>query len=192
MATGKGKPMAKKSCSFGAGFCLIMVLFLAGCGPKMVAKINKFPHMYEEMPASILILPPMNETTAADAKEYYSTTIQEPLSFSGYYVFPFEVTAEILKMEGLYDTELIRNTPLPKFREYFGAEYGRWTSRVDRQGHRYRHQFGSCGLCPPCPAGQLSCLIHSALWKISFPTFERPATEISGARPEISFDIQSS
>src|SRR4030042_262074 len=122
MATGKGKPMAKKSCSFGAGFFLIMVLFLAGCGPKMVAKIDKFPLMYEEMPASILILPPMNEPRAADAKEYYSTTIQEPLSFSGYFCFPFEVTAEILKMEGLYDTELIRNTPLPKFREYFGAD----------------------------------------------------------------------
>src|SRR4030066_2094676 len=122
MATGKGKPMAKKSCSFGAGFFLIMVLFLAGCGPKMVAKIDKFPLMDEGMPASILILPPMNETTAADAKEYYSTTIQEPLSFTGYYVFPYEVTAEILKMEGIYDAELLTNVSLPKFREYFGAD----------------------------------------------------------------------
>jgi hypothetical protein len=64
----------------------------------------------------------MNDSTAADAKEYYSTTIQEPLSFRGYYVFPYEVTSEILKMEGIYDTELLKNVPLQKFREYFGAD----------------------------------------------------------------------
>ena len=104
------------------GFLLILILIVSGCGPKMVTKSQAFPLMYEETPASILILPPMNESTAADAKEYYSTTIQEPLSFCGYYVFPYEVTAEILKMEGIYDTELLRNLPLAKFREYFGAD----------------------------------------------------------------------
>src|SRR4030042_5775803 len=86
----------------------LMGVALSACAPKMVTKADKFPLLYEESPASILILPPMNESTAAEAKEYYATTLQEPLSFSGDYVFPFEVTAEILKMEGLYDTELIR------------------------------------------------------------------------------------
>lgn len=78
--------------------------------------------MYEEQPLVILILPPMNETTAADAKEYYSTTIQEPLAFTGYYTLPYPITSEILKMEGIYDSELLVNMPLPKFREYFGAD----------------------------------------------------------------------
>ena len=64
----------------------------------------------------------MNESTAADAKEYYSTTIQEPLAFTGYYTFPYPITAEILKMEGIYDTELLVNLPLSKFKEYFGAD----------------------------------------------------------------------
>ena len=88
----------------------------------MAMKGERFPLMYEEQPASILILPPMNESTAADAKDYYSTTIEEPLSFWGYYVFPYEVTTEILKMEGIYDAELLASTPLAKFREYFGAD----------------------------------------------------------------------
>lgn len=114
--------MAKKTCYIGTGFLLIFILLVTGCGPGMVSKRDKFPLMYEETPASILILPPMNESTAADAKEYYSTTIQEPLSFSGYYVFPYEVTSDILKMEGIYDAELLRSTPLAKFREYFGAD----------------------------------------------------------------------
>jgi hypothetical protein len=88
----------------------------------MVTKGEKFPLLYEEAPIAILILPPINQTTAANAKEYYSTTIQEPLSLTGYYVFPYEVTAEILKMEGIYDTELLTDVPLTKFREYFGAD----------------------------------------------------------------------
>jgi len=78
--------------------------------------------MYEEKPVSILILPPINESTAVEAKEYYSTTIQEPLAFSGYYVFPYPVTADVLKMEGIYDTELLVDMPLAKFKEYFGAD----------------------------------------------------------------------
>jgi len=88
----------------------------------MNTKLVEFPLMYEERPASILILPPMNESTAADAKEYYSTTIQEPLALAGYYTFPYPITSEILKMEGIYDTELLVNLPLSKFKEYFGAD----------------------------------------------------------------------
>ena len=104
------------------GMATLLCLSLTACGPKMVTKADKYPLMYEERPVSILILPPINESTAADAKDYYATTIQEPLSFWGYYVFPYEVTTEILKMEGIYDSELLKNLPLQKFREYFGAD----------------------------------------------------------------------
>ena len=57
-----------------------------------------------------------------DAKGYYATTVQEVVSYWGYYVFPYEITTDILKMEGIYDAELIRNVSLTKFREYFGAD----------------------------------------------------------------------
>ena len=101
---------------------ILIAPLLSACGPKMTTKSTEFPMMYEERPASILILPPINESTAADAKEYYSTTIQEPLAYSGYYTFPYPITSEILKMEGIYDTELLVNLPLSKFKEYFGAD----------------------------------------------------------------------
>lgn len=112
----------ERLCRVGGIPLLLVILVLAGCGPRMVSKIDKFPMMYEEKPASVLILPPINESTAADAKMYYSTTIQEPLSFCGYYVFPYEVTTEMLAMEGIHDAEQLRDTPLTKFREYFGAD----------------------------------------------------------------------
>lgn len=100
----------------------VMVLFLLSACGQQITKREAFPNMYQETPVSILVLPTVNQTTAADAKEYYSTTIAEPLSYSGYYVFPIEVTAEILKAEGIYDTELLLSVPPQKFKEYFGAD----------------------------------------------------------------------
>jgi hypothetical protein len=78
--------------------------------------------MYSEHPISILVLPPLNKSTAADAKEYYTTTISGPLTNCGYYVFPIEVVNDILKQEGLFDTETMMNIPPQKFKEYFGAD----------------------------------------------------------------------
>lgn len=106
-------------------FLAVSVLFLfSACMPKInyTTKKEAFPNMYEERPLSILVLPPVNMTTAADAKEYYATTIAEPLSFVGYYIFPIEVTTDILKYEGLYDTELSEGIPPEKFKQFFGAD----------------------------------------------------------------------
>lgn len=103
---------------------LMLFLFsLSACAPmQQLTKQEAFPKMYEDHPLTILVLPPMNQSTAADAKEYYSTTIAEPLSLAGYYVFPIEVVSEILKQEGLYDIESITDMPVGKFKEYFGAD----------------------------------------------------------------------
>ena len=98
------------------------VFLLAACGPKYITKGEAFPKMYSVRPLSVLVLPPINESTAADAKEYYCATIAEPLSLSGYYVFPIEVVSDILKNEGIYDTETLLAVPPRKFKEYFGAD----------------------------------------------------------------------
>ena len=72
---------------------LFAILAISGCAANnMATKGDKFPLMYEETPLTILIVPPMNETTAADAKIYYATTVQESLSYWGYYVMPYEIT----------------------------------------------------------------------------------------------------
>ncbi len=102
---------------------LLLGLTLAGCAiPQKVTKGEEFPLMYQEAPRSIVILPPMNETTAAEAKDYYMTTIEQPFAQVGYYVFPVEMVSDIMKQEGVYDTELLYDLPLAKFYEYFGAD----------------------------------------------------------------------
>ncbi len=108
--------------TFKLSSLVLCILLLAGCGPKLITKGDAYPGHYREAPLSILVLPAINESTAADAKDFYSTTVAEPLAFAGYYVFPPEVVTEILKKEGLADTETLMNVPQKKFKEYFGAD----------------------------------------------------------------------
>jgi len=103
------------------GFILSTLIF-TGCGPTYVTKGTEFPKMYEQQPRSILILPPMNESTDAEAKDYYMTTTEMPFALMGYYTFPTEMVADIMKQEGVYDTEVLYNLPLDKYYEYFGAD----------------------------------------------------------------------
>jgi hypothetical protein len=103
--------------------CIALFFFinLVGCAT-YITKEEFSPKMYTERPLSILVLPPMNTSTAADAKDYYMTTVAEPLTNSGYYVYPMEIVSDILQQEGLYDTETMLDAPLQKFKEYFGAD----------------------------------------------------------------------
>jgi len=98
------------------------IFILTGCGPSYVTKGTEFPKMYEQAPRSILILPPMNESTDAEAKDYYMTTTEMPFALMGYYTFPTEMVSDIMKQEGVYDTEVLYNMPLDKYYEYFGAD----------------------------------------------------------------------
>lgn len=100
----------------------ILILTFTGCGPAYITKGAAFPKMYEQQPKSLLILPPMNESTDAEAKDYYITTTEMPFALMGYYTFPTEMVSDIMKQEGIYDTETLYNMPLNKFYEYFGAD----------------------------------------------------------------------
>ncbi|MDD8018707.1 MAG: DUF799 family lipoprotein [Bacteroidota bacterium] len=104
-------------------YILIVPIFITfiGCNPS-ITKEEFAPQMYVEHPTSILVLPPINKSTAADAKDYYLTTVAEPLTNSGYYVYPIEIVSDVLKQEGLSDTETMLNVPPQKFREFFGAD----------------------------------------------------------------------
>jgi len=103
---------------------LISFFFLSGCSTNAVkeTKGKAFHGMYEEKPKSLLVLPPINESTDADAKLYYSTTVEVPFAQHGFYVFPEKITSDVLKQEGIYDAELLINLPLNKFKDFFGAD----------------------------------------------------------------------
>lgn len=74
------------------------------------------------MPTSLLVMPPINNTTNIEAKELLYTSINKPLAESGYYVFSPLLVMDILKNESGYDSELFIDAPLGKFKEVFGAD----------------------------------------------------------------------
>jgi len=101
---------------------LMFILALAGCKTTQVTKVEAFPDMYSEKPASILVVPAINLTTAADAAALYATTIAKPLAESGYYVFSVPFIERFLQREGITDGEQVSNIPLSKFKEMFDAD----------------------------------------------------------------------
>jgi hypothetical protein len=102
---------------------LIISVLIMGCvARETTTKGDAYPKMYQQKPLTVLVLPPLNESTAADAKEYYMVTVAQPISMYGYYIMPTEVTTPMLRAEGVIDTELLANAPLNKFKDLMGAD----------------------------------------------------------------------
>lgn len=97
-------------------------LLVSGCASTYVTKQDAYPKMYEDKPVSILVVPAVNRSTAADAPDLYSTTIAQPLSEAGYYVMPLPITNMVLQLEGVVDGAQLRNISANKFRQMFDAD----------------------------------------------------------------------
>lgn len=101
---------------------LLLALLLTGCQSTRITKQDAFPKVYAEKPASILVVPAVNNTTAADASQLYATTIAYPLAEAGYYVFSIPYIDSFFAAEGVTDGAQLRQVPMSKFRETFGAD----------------------------------------------------------------------
>jgi hypothetical protein len=81
-----------------------------------------YSKFFDHHPRSILVVPPINKTTAVDAPGMFTTTISKPFAEKGYYIFPVFLTRDILIDMGLSDEGLISQVPPHRFRETFGAD----------------------------------------------------------------------
>jgi hypothetical protein len=106
-------------------FLILLTFFilLSGCvTTEPVGKMEAFPKMYNEKPLSIVVVPAINNTTAADATDLFSTTIAQPLSEAGFYVVPVPYVNHVLAAEGIIDGAQLKSVPLEKFNQIFGAD----------------------------------------------------------------------
>jgi hypothetical protein len=67
----------------------------------VTTKGERFPLLYTEKPRVVLVLPPVNTSTTADAGDQFASTFAEPASQAGYYVLPIQVTTALLKRNGV-------------------------------------------------------------------------------------------
>lgn len=101
---------------------LVMVAFASCSVQQELTRKSVYPKMYEEHPLTLLMMPPINNTTHVAAKEYMYTTLAHPLMENGYYVISPRLGMEILQNEGAYDAELFVDAPLTSFKQVFNAD----------------------------------------------------------------------
>ena len=101
-------------------FSLLAVVLLSSCGS--LKKGERYASLYNEMPNTLLVMPPVNTTEDVEAKDLLYYSITRPLGECGYYVIPPQLGMEVLKTESAYDAEEFIDKPLNKFYDLFGAD----------------------------------------------------------------------
>ena len=95
----------------------------ASCGMiSTVTRESQYAKMYEEKPLTLLVMPPINNSTNVEANDLLYTSISRPLVEAGYYVISPLLAMDVLKAESAYDSELFFDAPLTTFQNYFGAD----------------------------------------------------------------------
>lgn len=107
----------------------VVALILVSCGSSstLVTLDQRYPLMYQEQPVSIVIMPPINQTNHAEAKDYFYTSLYTPLCEKGYYVYSPYLTMELFQQESAYDAELFLESDLSKFRDILAADAAMFT-----------------------------------------------------------------
>lgn len=104
-------------------YFLFISALLASCTtPASLTLGQNYPKMYEDKPTSILIMPPVNKTVNVEAKEYFYTSMAQPLCEKGYYVISPILAMDLLKSESAYDSEMFMENNLASFKQVFGAD----------------------------------------------------------------------
>src|SRR5437879_7019697 len=80
-----------------ASAAAVIALILTGCA----AQPYDYTNYRQHPPRSIVVLPPLNESTAVEATYGYLSTVTRPIAEQGYYVFPVAVVDQFLKENGL-------------------------------------------------------------------------------------------
>lgn len=97
----------------------ITLLAVAGCA---TSEPRDYSLYREHMPASILVLPPVNQSVEVNAGYSVMSSVTTPLAAAGYYVFPVAVVDTYFKENGLATAAEMHGAPLDKIRDVFGAD----------------------------------------------------------------------
>jgi hypothetical protein len=116
-------------------FALIAAgLLLAGCAQRPAVDYSA---ILEARPATILVLPPLNDTTEVSGTPGVWALATRPLSEAGYYVLPVTLVDETFRQNGLNMAGEINEVPLTRLREVFGADAVLYL-RIRKYGTAYK------------------------------------------------------
>lgn len=98
---------------------LAAVLF-TGCATQ--SQPYDYTAFRQSHPASILVLPPLNNSPDVGATYSMLSQVTLPLAESGYYVFPVSLVDETFRQNGLHNPAEMHDVTPQKLREIFGAD----------------------------------------------------------------------
>jgi hypothetical protein len=87
-------------------------------------------------PATIVVLPPMNESPEVNATAGVWAQSTKPLAEAGYYVLPVTLVDQTFRQNGVYQPADAHQTSISKLREVFGADAALYLN-VKRYGTEY-------------------------------------------------------
>jgi hypothetical protein len=105
-----------------------ILLTMAACGLlSLLGACNTvqpydYSNYHAHPPRSILILPPLNQTTHVEGTYGYLSTVTYPVAELGYYVYPVAVVDQLFKENGMPTAGEMQQAPLDKVREITGAD----------------------------------------------------------------------
>ena len=104
-------------------YILLSIFLVSSCGTfSTITRGTQYAKMYEEKPVTLLVMPPINNSSNVEAKDLLYTSISRPLVEAGYYVVSPLLSMDIMKAESAYDAENFFEAPLGIFHNYFGAD----------------------------------------------------------------------
>jgi hypothetical protein len=98
----------------------LFLLAVVACGCA-AAKTDYGPYL-RHMPKSVVVLPPLNESTVVSAPDAFLSTITFSLAERGYYVFPVVLVDQYMKENGLPTPGEMHQIRPRKVGEVFGAD----------------------------------------------------------------------
>lgn len=103
------------------------LLMLSACASRAPQQAD-YTALRNSKPHSILVLPPVNETSDVNATHGMLAQMTMPLAEGGYYVVPVAEMEETFKHNGLTTPTDIQNVAPAKLREIFGADAALYTT----------------------------------------------------------------
>lgn len=105
---------------YGSWMLAATLSMLAGCATK--APPYDYTAFLKAKPATILVMPPLNESPEVNATPGVWSHATAPLSEAGYYVLPITLVNTTFRENGVSNAHDAQDIPLAKLREVFGAD----------------------------------------------------------------------
>ena len=113
---------------------LLVIASLAGC---VTVQPYDYTNYRAHPPRSILVLPPLNQSTDVLGPYSYLSTVSRPLAEHGFYVYPVAVIDEYLKQNGMPTAGEMHQIPLEKVSEVIGADAVLYLT-LEQYGSKYQ------------------------------------------------------